>query len=275
MVDKKKEETNEVAGEMQAMPAVSETATGEEAAVTEGETAGMDEVPDPLVDAVKKYLPETSAANKEANAITVIAKLGAAQDKLVAAAKRYPAFAEMLWYVSEKGMDPAQAIARTFDRDLLTPPEGAPDWDGINQAVSERDAEIKARDERMNKYKQNGEISLENAARFIEEKQLDEEKGLAFLTYVDGLKADLVDDNISPEHFASLYKGFIYDEKMKEIEGAKADEVALAETRGRNEQITDRMNKADKGDGMPHISSSAGGRPKRKNFAEDFFEGVI
>ncbi|WP_163321681.1 hypothetical protein [Draconibacterium mangrovi] len=271
MVDEKKDTVVNEEAAAEAIPETTETV--EALAETMPEEQETEETP--LLIAVRKYVPEATPEDVEKNAVMVIDKLSGPQEKLLTAAKRFPAFAEMLYYISEKGMDPVEAIARTFDRDVLNPPEGAPDWENINSAVAARDEEIKGRDERMATYKKNGEISLENAAKFIEEKEMDEEKGIAFLTFVDSIKADLVDDNISPEHFASLYKAWIYDEKMKEIEELKNAEIETAETRGRNQQITDRMKNADKGDGMPHISSG-GNKPKRKlNETEKFFEGVI
>jgi len=271
MVDEKNDTVVNEEAAAGAMPETTETVEAQAETMPKG--VGAEETP--LLIAVRKYVPEATQEDVEKNAVVVIEKLSGSHDKLLTAAKRFPAFAEMLYYVSEKGMDPAEAIARTFDPDVLTPPEGAPDWETISSATAARDEEVKARDERMLKYKKNGEISLENAARFIEEKEMDEEKGLSFLTFVDSIKADLVDENITPDHFASLYKAWVFDEKMKELEELKKAEVESAETRGRNQQITERMNNADKGDGMPHISSG-GNKPKRKlNQAEQFFEGVI
>jgi len=269
MVDKKKENITE--------PEVQESVTGEEvSAVPEtGEQSETEEAEEgPLIMAVKKYIPETTTENVEQNALSIIEKFGTSQDKLVKASKRFPEFAAMLYYITEKGMNPAEAIARTFDREMLNPPEGAPDWETINKSVADRDTELKANGERMSKYKKNGEVSLENASKLIEDEKLSEEDAIKFLTYVDQLKADLSDDLITPEHFASLYKGFIHDQKISEMEEGHKANIDLAETKGRNMQITDRKKNEDTGDGLPHITTT-GGKPKKQGFAQNYFDGVL
>jgi hypothetical protein len=229
-----------------------------------------------LIPLLQKYYPgeEITEENKDEMATTVIGKLSGIQDNLIEIADTYPEFAMFLNDVL-KGMSPEESAARNFE-DMMSPPEGSPEWENINKGRSERMAMMGEKKSKIEQLDKNKQVSIENATKFIEKTGLNEEDAIKFLDWTDKLNTDLLDGLISDVHFDALYKAYTFDDKIAEVQTQTADEIEAARTAGRNEQITQRKLNAETGDGIPKLTS--GGKtalPKKPSFSSNYLKGVV
>ena len=242
----------------------------EEAPVTEApQTSALTQI-------LEKYYPgEVSEENKEELAVQAIEKLSGIQDNLIEVAESYPEFATFLNDVL-KGMPVEEAVARNFD-DMMTPPEGAPDWENINKGREERKTYLTEKKSRMELLEKNKQVSVENAQKLIEETGMSEEEAMKFLDWYDQLHADQFDGLVSLERFRALHKAYVFDTEMSNKDKKMQEEVETAKIAGKNEQLVQRKKNAETGDAIPKLGSSGAGAAKKgkPSYASQFINGAI
>ncbi len=250
------------------------TETPETPPMEEEMTAGE---PDKLVVVLQKYLPgqEVTEENKSELAVSVIEKLSGIQDNLIEIADEYPEFAMFLNDIL-KGMPLEEAVARNFD-DLMTPPEGAPDWENINKGREVRKASLGEKKAKMETITKNKQVSIENTQKFIEKTGLPEAEAIKYLDWIDKLNTDMFDGLITEAHHEALYKSYTYDSDMAAKDEQLNEVAESARITGRNEQIEKRKINAETGDGIPKLTTSGKApAPKGKEtYASKFVKGLV
>lgn len=253
------------------MPDESDTET----TIEEEPVVEEDPAVNPLLTAVKEYFPDVTEETLQETAVQLINKLGTIQNTLGDVADEYPEFAMMLNDVMKR-MPPDEAIARHYGNEL-TPPEGAPDWDRINQRVGEYNSMKSEKQAKMEQLDKNREISVENAKKFIADTGLEEEEAMKFLDWYDKLHADMFDGLISIENLQALHKGYVHDSKMAEKDETISELSQNKEIADKNKSIESKKKNTEETDGIPKLGTGGGRTPakKEKSFGASFFEGVV
>lgn len=165
-----------------------------------------------------------------------------------------PQLAQVLSDIANKKRGAGAAFARYFGKDLLNAEEGTPEWDEIQQAEKERNEELMALRKRGSDYDANIEAS----------KPVLDEFGKANGINVDDFLDEAYNKIIEP-----IFLGKYDMDLLKRLRNALAYEGDMessfnaGKAAGRNERIED-MRKANVGDGMPRMGSSAGAsRPSK------------
>lgn len=243
---------------------VEEVDNQEQDVAPDASTEGIPETPDndtknKIIAIIGDIDPEadlTSDAIFLQTVLDVITKYKSVQDKLAQAVEEFPEFGDMLSGIL-KGMDPGEAIARYYDIESMTPPEGAPDFEKYASAKAERRKGIDTRNARMKQLEENQQVSVENVKKFMDAKGWDKSKALEFLGKIEELQADLFDGKLSDNHLAVLEKGFGYDDMVADKDKEKELAIEDARVAGKNEGIKERRSKQETTDGLPKLANSA------------------
>lgn len=164
------------------------------------------------------------------------------------------------------GATSMEAFARNYDVSKLTPVEGDPDYDAYAKNVSDREAKIKAEEERANMFAENKKKTFQEIDAFVAEHNLNDDQADEFLKSTDQLLNDVLDGKVSKEFLSIIYKGYNHD---------KAVEQASAQSKiaGRNEAISEKIEKAPKGDNLPKPNTS-NKSPETKKVTNEIFDIV-
>jgi hypothetical protein len=211
------------------------------------------------IDLLKKHDINVDAADEGKiwdTIFSLLSTLFSTQDWLVESIDEFPELGDMLSGI-HKGMTPSEAIARYYDMETLTPPEGAPDYEKYQGAMAERKKEVEAKKARKKQLEENQQVSVENVKKFMDAKGWDKNKALEFLGKIEGLQADLFDGKLSDNHLAVLEKGFGYDDMVAEKDKEKELAIEDARVAGKNEGIKERRAKKETSDGVPKLTNSA------------------
>lgn len=166
-----------------------------------------------------------------------------------------PQLAQVLSDIANKKRGAGAAFARYFGKDLLNAEEGSPEWDEIQQAEKDRNEELMALRKRGEDYDANIEASKAVLDEFGRENNVN----------IDDFLDEAYGKIIEP-----IFLGKYDKELLRRLKNA-LDYDSDVETSfnagkaaGRNERIED-MRKANVGDGLPRMGSSAGMRqvPKK------------
>lgn len=159
-----------------------------------------------------------------------------------------PQLAQVLSDIANKKRGAGAAFARYFGKDLLNAEEGTPEWDEIQQAEKERNEELMALRKRGSDYDANIEASKPVLDEFGKE---------------NGINVDDFLDEAYSKIIEPIFLGKYDKDLLQRLRNALAYEGDMetsfnaGKAAGRNERIED-MRKANVGDGMPRMGSSAG-----------------
>lgn len=251
---------------------------GENMEETQSDEVQQSETSTSLVSVLEKYFPgeEITEENKDEKAVAAIEKLSGIQDNLIELAEEYPEFAMFLGDIM-KGMPLEEAVARNLN-DIITPPEGAPEWENINKGREHRRSMMAEKKSKIDMLDKNKQISIENAKKFIADTKLPEEEAIKFLEWIDNLSKDLFDGLISGEVLSSLHKSYTFDSEMSKKDSENQNAIEEAKIAERNKKINQEKVKAPTGDGIPKLGTSGKGTQqqiKPKSYGSAFMEGVV
>ncbi len=187
---------------------------------------------------------------------SLLSTLFSTQDWLVESIDEFPELGDMLSGI-HKGMTPSEAMARYYDLETLTPPEGAPDYEKYQGAMAERKKEVEAKKAKKKQLKDNEQVSIQNLNEFIKEEKMEPQKAVEFFDKVIELTSDAFDGMLSKEHMKVLKKGFGYDDMIAEKDKEKELAIEDARVAGKNEGIKERRAKRETSDGVPKLTNSA------------------
>ncbi len=235
-------------------------------------------VKDKIIAIISGINPDADLTNEAVfleSVLDVLTQYKSGQDRLTEAVEEFPELGDMLSGIF-KGMDPNEAIARYYDVESMTPPEGAPDFEKIGTAKAERRKGVESRNARIKQLEDNQQVSVENVKKFMDSKSWSKDQAIGFLDKITGLQNDLFDGKLSEEHLVILEKGFGYDDMTTEKDKEKDQAYEDGVTAGRNQKIEKKFAGGDTGDGLPKLSNTGGMRKeKKKTFAGSFMDGVI
>ena len=159
-----------------------------------------------------------------------------------------PQLAQVLSDIANKKRGAGAAFARYFGKDMLNAEEGTPEWDEIQQAEKERNEELLSLRKRGADYEANIEASKPVLDEFGKENGLDIDKFLdeAYSRIIEPIFLGKYDKEL----LGRLRNALAY-------EGDVEASFNAGKAAGRNERIED-MRKANVGDGLPRMGSSAG-----------------
>lgn len=189
------------------------------------------------------------------------------QAKIVEMFSRNPQLAQIMSDMTNGKRGAAAAFARYFGRDFLSAEEGSDEWNEIEEAERERQAELDSMRNRKESYDANIESSLPVLEEFASEKKIDIDE---FLNNVySKLLEPIFMGTYTPEVLSMLYNALNYDTDVE-------DSFQSGKVAGRNEKI-DKMRKANTGDGLPRLGASGGGghlpkRPQKEKFKSSVWD---
>ena len=159
-----------------------------------------------------------------------------------------PQLAQVLSDIANKKRGAGAAFARYFGKDMLNAEEGTPEWEEIQQAEKERNEELLSLRKRGADYEANIEASKPVLDEFGKENGLDIDKFLdeAYSRIIEPIFLGKYDKEL----LGRLRNALAY-------EGDVEASFNAGKAAGRNERIED-MRKANVGDGLPRMGSSAG-----------------
>ena len=159
-----------------------------------------------------------------------------------------PQLAPVLSDIANKKRGAGAAFARYFGKDMLNAEEGTPEWEEIQQAEKERNEELLSLRKRGADYEANIEASKPVLDEFGKENGLDIDKFLdeAYSRIIEPIFLGKYDKEL----LGRLRNALAY-------EGDVEASFNAGKAAGRNERIED-MRKANVGDGLPRMGSSAG-----------------
>lgn len=158
-----------------------------------------------------------------------------------------------------KGGDPVTELIRIYGKDeimdAINDPDRLEELSAANKDFVERVAKEKELDEQ---YQQNLAASLEEMGRIQEAQGLSDEDLDAAMEWLLGIVGDAVLGKFAPETIEMAIKALHHDTDV-------AEASATGEVRGRNANITDKLRKSQRGDGMPNMGGKNGsGAQKRR-----------
>ena len=154
----------------------------------------------------------------------------------------------------KRGM--AASFARYFGKDLLSAEEGSDEWNEIQEAEKERQAELDEIRARQDEFNKNIEASVPVLDEFAKKKGIDTDE---FLDSVyEKMLAPIFAGTYTPELLEMLYKAMNYDTDVE-------DSFQSGVVAGKNERIA-KMRKENAGDGLPRLGASSGvdNKPQKK-----------
>lgn len=149
------------------------------------------------------------------------------------------------------GNDPVLGLVRNFGveiKDVLDDPEMQDKIAEANKDFVERVANSKKLDE---EYEQNMDASLETLRQFQQERGMSDEQIDSVVDFVLGIVRDGVMGKFSAETLDMACKALNYDEAVASAE----EEGKVA---GRNDKITEKLRKSQKGDGTAPLGGKNG-----------------
>lgn len=242
----------------------------EEAATTEG-TSPM---PNPLRERMMKSRPDGKYDTDEDMQNSIIEYMDelegykgsseAANQKLIEVMDANPELVDMIRDLAN-GATPAEAIARNFDLDELTPKEGEPDYESWAKNKEMRLAKKSEMEARNKEYQDNLSASEANVREFAAENNMSEEEAGKMLEEIESLFADIVAGKISKEFIAKMRKALTADQEKQEA-------VEMAKIEGKNEAIV--AKKVPVGDGIPKTTGGAIEAKQEAASKPDIFDRV-
>ena len=242
--------------EQETMPVNEEVAENSmqiETPETPQETAPESDSMQKLTVLVQRFMPDADTSTPEAvltSLVPLVENIVAFHDDMNQVVEEVPEFADLLIYL-RKGYSPQEAIAMSFDPESLTPPQGAPDYEGVLKAKEARMKSVTDRKTRMAQVEMNIDGSIKNIQAFATNNNWDEGKTMEFSDKVAGLFNDWADGKLTPESLEVLKKGFGYDNDVKT---AYEDGMVA----GKNAQIEKKRITKETGDGLPRMSNTGG-----------------
>lgn len=159
-----------------------------------------------------------------------------------------PQLAQVLSDIANKKRGAGAAFARYFGKDMLNAEEGTPEWDEIQQAEKERNEELLSIRKRGADYDANIEASKPVLDEF------GKENGINVDDFLDEAYGKIIEPIFLGKYDKDLLRrlknALDYDSDVETSFNA-------GKAAGRNERIED-MRKANVGDGLPRMGSSAG-----------------
>ena len=225
---------------------------------TPAQTAPQDDSIAKLSNLIKPIMPEADLSTPEAvltATVPLVEEIVAFNKDMVEVIDEVPEFGDMLIYI-RKGYTPQEAYHMSFDMEEMTPPAGAPDYEGVMKAKEARRAAVEGKKKRMAEINMNIDGSVQNIAALASSKGWDEAKAMEFSDKVAGLFNDWADGKLSPESLAVLEKGFGYDNDV----AASYEDGMVA---GKNAQIEKKRVTKETSDGLPKMSNT-GTTPGKK-----------
>lgn len=142
----------------------------------------------------------------------------------------------------------ASAFARYFGRDLLDAEEGSKEWEEIQIAEKERQAELEDMRKRKDDYDTNIQSSLPVLEKFAKEKNINIDDFLdeTYTKILEPIFSGLYTEDV----LLALYNALNYNEDVE-------DSFRSGVVAGRNQKI-DKMRKEKFGDGLPRLGASGG-----------------
>ena len=204
----------------------------------------MDDSISKLAKTVNEFMPEADTSTPEAvlsSLVPLVEDIVAFSKDLTEVDEQFPEFGELLIYL-RKGYSPEEAIAMSFDIESISPPEGAPNYEGVLKAKESRKKAMEEKRQRAERVKSNLAETKKMIDEYAEEKGWDEEQKSSTMGRFEAIVTDLVDDGrISRENFDMVVNGLNYS---SDIQAAKED----AEIAGRNAQIEKKRITKETGD---------------------------
>ena len=153
-----------------------------------------------------------------------------------------------------KGKDATQSVKDHFE-DLFNDEAPKPGDDGYDTYVIEKAERRKAKaleNERQQKRAENMEKSIKSAAKFVQSKELPQDKAEEYFGTLDKYMNDLTSGVVNEEFLDLVYKGLNYDKLKDENKKAVEDAEKRGETRAMNRKIT-LTKRQPKGDGLAKV----------------------
>lgn len=162
-----------------------------------------------------------------------------------------PQLAQVLSDIANKKRGAGAAFARYFGKDMLNAEEGTPEWDEIQQAEKERNEELLSIRKRGEDYDANIEASKPILDQF------GKEYGVNVDEFLDNAYSKIIEPIFLGKYDKDL---LIRLKNALDYENDVESSFNAGKAAGRNERIED-MRKANIGDGLPRMGSSAGMQP--------------
>lgn len=187
-----------------------------------------------LLDGLSKYKGDRSAIDEKLKQeFEADPKLGAVFSEIV------------------EGKAPFRAIlAKHYAPEDLTPQEGDEDFEAYQKGKADRMKGIEDEKAYQAKFQENLANAETVMQKFAEEKGMDEKGVLEFSQKIEKVLGDLGDGVLEPDTLSLFYKGLNYEKDT-------ANAAEVAELKGKNAAIKDKMQQEPKGDGLPDTSKSS------------------
>lgn len=164
-----------------------------------------------------------------------------------------------------RGGDPYVGLVRNFGmeiRDVLDDPEMQ---DKIAEAHKDYIERVAASSKLDDEYEKNMDVTLETLRQFQKERQMSDEQIDGAVAFLLGIVRDGVMGKFSTETLDMACKALNYDEAVVEAE----EEGKIA---GRNEKITEKLRKSQKGDGTTILHGSNNSPAEKNRRAMNIFD---
>lgn len=177
-----------------------------------------------------------------------------ANEKLISVFNSDPVVSNIVGAMTE-GASFREALARHVDPTTLIPEEGDPDYEGWKKNMADRESAYKKQQALLEERNKNLELSQQELENFAQENGMDEKSAADFLTKVDTMIGDMINDigkgRVSKELLVNIKKMLDYDNDI-----AKVRETAAVADKNK-EIVAGREKEKPKGDGIPKLSSSS------------------